>query len=103
MISDDFTMESAKRNKSNLKLYEEFTRRQPQTVSEKMGKPLYQRHYKEECGIMIHLIVQALKYLMVFLFLVYTLSVFHVFKFLGEEEEQNIFYHVQRTLLFLSF
>lgn len=40
---------------------------------------------------MIHLIVQASKYLMIFLFLVYTFECFHVFKFEGEEEEQNIF------------
>ena len=39
---------------------------------------------------MIHLIVQASKYLMIFLFLVYTFECFHVFKFEGEEEE-NIF------------
>ena len=38
---------------------------------------------------MIHLIVQASKYLMIFLFLVYTFECFHVFKFEGEEEEQN--------------
>ena len=35
---------------------------------------------------MIHLIVQASKYLMIFLFLVYTFECFHVFKFEGEEE-----------------
>lgn len=39
----DFTMESAKETKAILKLYEEFAARQPQTVSERMGKPLYQR------------------------------------------------------------
>lgn len=50
---------------------------------------------------MIHLIVQASKYLMIFLFLVYTFECFHVFKFEGEEEEQKHIYHVQRTLLFL--
>ena len=38
---------------------------------------------------MIHLIVQASKYLMIFLFLVYTFECFHVFKFEGEEEEQK--------------
>ena len=47
---------------------------------------------------MIHLIVQASKYLMIFLFLVYTFECFHVFKFEGEEEEQKHIYHVQRTL-----
>ena len=36
---------------------------------------------------MIHLIVQASKYLMIFLFLVYTFECFHVFKFEGEEED----------------
>ena len=50
---------------------------------------------------MIHLIVQASKYLMIFLFLVYTFECFHVFKFEGEKEEQKHIYHVQRTLLFL--
>ena len=50
---------------------------------------------------MIHLIVQASKYLMIFLFLVYTFECFHVFKFEGEEEEQKHIYHVQRTLMFL--
>ena len=49
---------------------------------------------------MIPLIVQASKYLMIFLFLVYTFECFHVFKFEGEEEEQKHIYHVQRTLLF---
>ena len=50
---------------------------------------------------MIHLIVQASKYLMIFLFLVYTYECFHVFRYNGEEEEQRHIYHVQRILLFV--
>ena len=52
---------------------------------------------------MIHLIVQASKYLMIFLFLVYTFECFHVFKFEGEEEEQKHIYHVQRTSMHPSW
>ena len=50
---------------------------------------------------MVHLIVQASKYLMLFLFLIYTFECFHVFRFEGLEEEQRHIYHVQRVLLFL--
>ena len=50
---------------------------------------------------MIHLIVQASKYLMIGMFLIYTYECFHVFRFEGMEEEQKHIYHVQRTLLFL--
>ena len=50
---------------------------------------------------MIHLIVQASKYLMIFLFLVYTFECFHVFKFEGEEEEQKHIYHVQSFFFIL--
>lgn len=50
---------------------------------------------------MIHLIVQASKYLMILLFLIYTFECFHVFRYEGEEEEQKHIYHVQRCLLFV--
>lgn len=50
---------------------------------------------------MIHLIVQASKYLMIFLFLIYTYECFHVFRYNGEEEEQRHIYRVQRILLFV--
>lgn len=49
---------------------------------------------------MVHLIVQASKYLMIILFLVYTYECFHVFKYNGDVEEQNHIYRVQRGLLF---
>lgn len=49
---------------------------------------------------MIHLIVQASKYLMILLFLIYTYQCFHVFKYNGDEEEQKHIYRVQRGLLF---
>jgi cell division protein FtsW (lipid II flippase) len=50
---------------------------------------------------MVHLIVQASKYLMIILFLIYTYQCFHVFKYNGDEEEQKHIYHVQRVLLFV--
>lgn len=49
---------------------------------------------------MIQLIVQASKYLMIILFLIYTYQCFHVFKYSGDEEEQKHIYRVQRGLLF---
>lgn len=50
---------------------------------------------------MLHLLVQASKYLMILLFLIYTYECFHVFKFQGDEEEQKHIYHIQRILLFV--
>ena len=50
---------------------------------------------------MIHLVVQASKYLMIILFLVYTYQCFHVFRFQGDEEHQNHIFNVQRVLLFV--
>lgn len=53
---------------------------------------------------MIHLIVQASKYLMIFLFLVYTFECFHVFKFEGEEEEQKTYLPcAENTVVSFSF
>lgn len=50
---------------------------------------------------MVHLIVQASKYLMIFLFLFYTYECFHVFHYEGKEKEQRHIYKVQRRLLFI--
>ena len=49
---------------------------------------------------MVHLIVQASKYIMILLFMIYTYECFHVFRFNDDEERQNHIYHVQRILLF---
>lgn len=49
---------------------------------------------------MVHLIVQASKYLMILLFMIYTYECFHVFKYEGDVEEQKHIYGVQRGLLF---
>lgn len=49
---------------------------------------------------MVHLIVEASKYLMILLFLVYTYECFHVFKYSGDEGEQRHIYSIQRGLLF---
>ena len=49
---------------------------------------------------MVHLIVQASKYLMIILFMIYTFECFHVFKYEGDVEEQKHIYGVQRGLLF---
>ena len=49
---------------------------------------------------MVHLIVQASKYLMIILFMIYTFECFHVFKYEGDVEEQRHIYGVQRGLLF---
>jgi cell division protein FtsW (lipid II flippase) len=49
---------------------------------------------------MLHLFVQASKYLMILLFLVYTYQCFHVFRFEGDEEAQKSIYRLQRSLLF---
>ena len=38
---------------------------------------------------MVHLIVQASKYLMIILFMIYTFECFHVFKYEGDVEEQK--------------
>ena len=45
---------------------------------------------------MVHLIVQASKYLMIILFMIYTFECFHVFKYEGDVEEQKHIYGVQR-------
>ncbi len=50
---------------------------------------------------MLHLLTQASKYLMIFLFLIYTYECFHVFKFQKDETEQKRIYHIQRVLLFV--
>ena len=50
---------------------------------------------------MVHLIVQASKYLMIILFMIYTFECFHVFKYEGDVEEQKHIYGVQRGLLFV--
>ena len=50
---------------------------------------------------MVHLIVQASKYLMIILFMIYTFECFHVFKYEGDIEEQKHIYSVQRGLLFV--
>lgn len=49
---------------------------------------------------MVHLVVEASKYLMILLFLIYTFECFHVFKYNGDVEEQRHIYRVQRGLLF---
>ena len=49
---------------------------------------------------MVHLIVQASKYLMILLFMIYTYECFHVFKYEGDVEKQKHIYGVQRGLLF---
>lgn len=48
---------------------------------------------------MVHLIVQASKYLMIILFMIYTFECFHVFKYEGDVEEQKHIYGVQRGIL----
>ena len=50
---------------------------------------------------MVHLIVQASKYLMIILFMIYTFECFHVFKYEGDVEEQKHIYGVQRGILFV--
>jgi cell division protein FtsW (lipid II flippase) len=50
---------------------------------------------------MVHLIVQASKYLMILLFLAYTYQCFHVFKYEGDTEEQKRVYRMQRRLMFV--
>ena len=49
---------------------------------------------------MLHLFEEIAKYMIIFLFLIYTYECFHVFKYDGEEEEQKHIYRVQRGLLF---
>lgn len=49
---------------------------------------------------MVHLIVQASKYLIIILFMIYTYECFHVFKYKKDPEEQTHIYRVQRGLLF---
>ena len=49
---------------------------------------------------MLHLFEEIAKYMIIFLFLIYTYECFHVFRYDGEEEEQKHIYRVQRGLLF---
>jgi cell division protein FtsW (lipid II flippase) len=50
---------------------------------------------------MLHLTVQASKYIMTFLFMFYTFSCFFVFRFRKEADEQAYIYHLQKVLLYL--
>lgn len=49
---------------------------------------------------MVHLIVQASKYLMIFLFMIYTFECFHVFRFSYDREKQQIIYAKQRKIMY---
>ena len=50
---------------------------------------------------MLHLFVQASKYLIMFLFLFYTFSCFWVFHYRKNVKEQTYIYHLQRVLMYL--
>lgn len=50
---------------------------------------------------MVHLLVQASKYLLIFLFLFYTFACFFVFRYRKEASEQAYIYHLQKVLLYL--
>ncbi len=50
---------------------------------------------------MIHLIVQASKYLMILLFLVYTFECFHVFRYKDQPIKQKNIYQIQKLLMYL--
>lgn len=50
---------------------------------------------------MVHLIVEASKYLMIFLFLAYTFECFYVFRYKEQSEEQKHIYRTQRVLLYV--
>ena len=50
---------------------------------------------------MTHLFVEASKYFMIFLILIYTYECFHIFKFTDKADKQNHIYATQRKLIFL--
>lgn len=50
---------------------------------------------------MVHLLVQASKYILIFLFLFYTFACFYVFRYRKNVTEQLYIYHVQKVLLYL--
>lgn len=50
---------------------------------------------------MVQLIVQSSKYIMIFLFLIYTFLSFSVFRFIGKGKTEGVIYGIQRVLLFL--
>lgn len=50
---------------------------------------------------MSHIIIQFLKYLMIFLILIYTFECFHIFKFSEIKEKQNHIYSLQRKIFFM--
>lgn len=50
---------------------------------------------------MVHLIVQASKYLMILLFLAYTFECFHVFRYKDSPGEQKHIYRIQKVLLYV--
>ena len=50
---------------------------------------------------MTHLFVEASKYFMIFLILIYTYECFHIFKFTDKVDKQNHIYATQRKLIFL--
>lgn len=50
---------------------------------------------------MVHLLVQAAKYLLIFCFLFYTFACFWVFRYRKDVSEQSYIFHLQRVLLYL--
>lgn len=50
---------------------------------------------------MVQLVVQSSKYIMIFLFLIYTFLGFAVFRFIGKGKTEGVIYGFQRILLFL--
>lgn len=50
---------------------------------------------------MVHLLVQASKYILIFLFMFYTFACFYVFRYRKNVTEQLYIYHVQKVLLYL--